>query len=199
MAVYLSAGLLALFYLIMLPVRAGAAWRTGSEMRVGITIGGLRFSAHCGIKYSVGAGLAASLTHDRSGKIRSFNLIQSAAERAAHRDQIEALSGALKYLLRHVQPWRLRADIHLSLPDASHTAFLCGALRTLLNSLSSVRPSLPLSGSVSADFHSGHTQIALCGILSCRFGHIMAAALIWCRDYLSRRIRTWISSQSKAS
>ncbi len=199
MAVYLAAGLVALFYIIMLPVRAGAAWRTGSELRVGITIGGLRFSAHGGIKYAVGAGLAASLTHDRSGKVHSFNLIQSAAERAARRNELEALSQALKYLFRHVQPWRLRADVHLSLPDASHTAFVCGALRTVLNTLHTVRPSLPLNSSISADFHSGRTQIALCGILSCRFGHIMAAALIFCRNYLTRRIHTWTGSQSKAS
>ncbi len=199
MAVYAAAGLTALFYLIMLPVRAGIAWRTGEPLRVGITIGGLRFSAHGGIKYGVGAGLIASLTHDRSGRIHSFNLLQSAAERAARRNRFEAMSRALKYLFRRVQIQQIRSSAHLSLPDASHTAFLYGMLRAAFSTLHAVRPSLPLTASVSADFHSGHTQAAFLGILSCRFGHIMAAAVIFCRDYLARRIHTWTSSQSKAS
>lgn len=188
-----------LFYLMMLPVRAGAAWRTGSELRMGITVGWLKFSARGGIKYSVGAGLAASLTHDRSGRVHTFELMQSSIDSAALKSQFSLAAPALRYLLGHVQVHRLRASVHLSLPNAAHTALLYGFLRTALNTLHAVRPSLPLSQSVSADFRSGHTQIELYGILSCRFGHIMAAALIFCRNYLSRRIHSWTSSQSKAS
>ena len=76
---------------------------------------------------------------------------------------------------------------------------LYGITDSALSVLRAVSPSLPLNARVSADFRTGRTQADLCGILSCRFGHIMAAALIWGRDYLARRLHTWISSRSKAS
>ena len=194
MLVYLAAGAVAFFYLTMLPVRAGLAWKSGKPVRVGITIGPMRFSAHGDIKYEEGTGLIASLTHDRSGKIRQLTPLRQTA------DGLSSLSGAMRYLIRHVSPWRLRAHCHLSLPDASHTAFLYGILLSGLSVLRAVKPAWPLNASVSADFRSMRTQLDFCGILSCRLGHIMAAALIWCRDYLTRRIHTWItSSRLKAS
>ena len=199
MVVYIAAGLTMLFYLTMLPVRAGIAWKNGEPLRAGITVGGFKFSAHGGIKYAAEGGLIASLTHDRSGRVHFFRLIESAAGRAARKKRLESMSGALKYLFRHVQPHQLRLSAHLSLSDASRTAVLYGILRTTANMLHAARAELPFKSSISADFHSGHTQIAFLGILSCRFGHIMAAALIFCRDDLVRRIQTWTSSQSKAS
>lgn len=199
MIVYLAASAAALFYLMALPVRAGVAWKSGKPVRMGITIGPLRFSAHGNMKYAVGTGLIASLAHDRSGKVHELSLTDRLADTAALAGSVSALSGAMKYLLRRVSPWRLRANVHLSLSDASHTAFLYGILLSGLSALRAVRPDLPLDSSVSADFRSMQTQLDLCGILSCRFGHIMAAAFIWCRDYLSRRIHTWITSnRSKA-
>ena len=200
MMVYLSAGAVAFFYLIMLPVRAGLAWRTGQPARVGITVGPFRFAAHGDIKYAAGAGLVASLTHDRSGKTRQLSLFDRMADTAALKSGLSALSGPARYLLRHVSLWKLRARCHFSLPNAAHTALIWGTLRTLLAAFHAARPSLPLTASVSADFRSMHTQLDFCGILSCRLGHIMAAALIWSRDYLTRRIQQWITnSRSKAS
>lgn len=200
MAVYLAAGAVALFYLIMLPVRAGLAWKSGQPVRVGVTIGPIRFSTHGEIKYAAGAGLIASLTHDRSGKVRQFGLLQKMADSAALASSLSALSGALQYLFRHVSPWKLRARCHLSCPNAAHTALLYGALRSGFSVLRAARPDLPLSASISADFRSMRTQLDFCGILSCRLGHIMAAALIWSRDFLTRRIQAWITnSRSKAS
>lgn len=200
MLIYLAAGAVAFFYLMMLPVRAGLAWKSGTPLRVGITVGPFRFSAHGGVKYAVGTGLSASLTHDRSGKTRELSLLNRLTDSAAIKNGLESLSGALHYLFRHVSPWKLRAHCHLSLSNAAHTAFLCGMLTGCLSLLRSARPALPLDASVSADFRSMRTHLDFCGILSCRLGHIMAAALIWSRDYLSRRIQTWItSSRSKAS
>ena len=95
---------------------------------------------------------------------------------------------------------KLRAICRLSLPNAAHTAFLYGVFLSCLSVLRALRPGLPLNASVAADFRSMHTQLDFCGILSCRLGHIMAAGLIWCRDYLTRRLHTWITnSRSKAS
>ena len=200
MLVYLAAGAAAFFYLMMLPVRAGLAWRTGQSVRVGITVGPFRFTARGDVKYAAGAGLVASLTHDLSGKTRQLSLFDRMADAAALKSSLSAFSGAAKYLLRHVSPWKLRARCHLSLPNAAHTALLWGTLRALLSSLHAAHPSLPLTASVSADFRSMHTQLDFCGILSCRLGHIMAAGLIALRDYLSGRIHTWITnSRSKAS
>ena len=200
MLIYLSAGALALFYFMMLPVRAGLAWRSGQPVRVGITIGPLRFSAHGDVKYAVGTGLVASLTHDRSGRVREVSLLNRLADSAAIKNGLTSLSSALNYLFRHVAPWKLRARCHLSLPNAAHTAFLYGLLCSGLSALRSARPALPLDASVSADFRSMKTQLDFCGILSCRLGHIMAAALIWSQNYLSRRIRIWTtSSRLKAS
>ncbi len=200
MAVYLAAGLAAFFYLTMLPVRGGLAWKSGQPVRVGITIGPFRFSAHGSMKYAVGTGLAASFTHDRSGRIHEISLLQSMADSAAIKSSLTALSGAFSYLFRHVTPWKLRAFCHISLSNAAHTALLYGILQNSLSVLRALRPSLPLNASVTADFRSMNTQLDFCGILSCRLGHIMAAGLIWCRDYLSRRIHTWITnSRSKAS
>ena len=198
--VYLAAGAVAFFYFIMLPVRAGLAWKTGQSVRVGITVGPFRFTAHGDVKYAVGTGLVASLTHDRSGKTRQLSLFDRMADTAALKSSLSAFSGAAKYLLRHVSPWKLRARCHMSLSNAAHTAFLWGLLQTSLSALHSVRPGLPLTASVSADFRSMRTQLDFCGILSCRLGHIMAAALIWSRDYLTRRIQQWITNcRSKAS
>ena len=199
MLVYLSAGAVAFFYLMMLPVRAGLAWRTGSPVRVGVTVGPFRFTAHGDVKYAVGTGLVASLTHDRSGRVHELGLLRQMADAAALKSSLSALSGAANYLFRHVSPWRLRAHGRLSLPNAAHTAFLWGTLQSALSVLRSVRPSLPLDASVAADFRSMHTQLDFCGILSCRLGHIMAAGLIALRDYLSGRIHTWTAnSRSKA-
>ena len=198
--VYLSAGVIAFFYLMMLPVRAGLAWRTGQPARVGITVGPFRFTAHGDVKYAVGTGLIASLTHDRSGKTRQLSLFDRMADTAALKSSLSALSGATRYLLRHVSLWKLRARCHFSLHSAAHTALLWGSLQTLLSLLHSLKIFLPLDASVSADFRSMHTQLDFCGILSCRLGHIMAAALIWSRDYLTRRIQQWITnSRLKAS
>ena len=200
MLVYLVTGTVALFYLMMLPVRAGLAWKTGQPVRVGMTIGPFRFSAHGSIKYAAGTGLLASLTHDKSGRTHELSLLRQMADTAALKTSLEAVSGALKYLFRHVSPWKLRAICHLSLPNAAHTAFLYGVLLSCLSVLRALRPGLPLNTSVAADFRSMHTQLDFCGILSCRLGHIMAAGLIWCRDYLSRRIHSWTTdSRSKAS
>lgn len=200
MAVYLAAALAAFFYLTMLPVRAGLAWKSGQPVRVGITVGPFKFSAHGSVKYAVGAGPAVSLTHDRSGKAHEISLFQSMADGAAIRSGLTALSGALSYLFRHITPWKLRAFCHISLSNAAHTALLYGILQNSLSVLHALRPELPMNASVTADFRSMRTQLDVCGILSCRLGHIMAAGLIWCRDYLSRRIHTWITnSRSKAS
>ena len=200
MMVYLAAGAVAFFYLIMLPVRAGLAWKTGQSARVGIPVGPVRFTAHGDVKYAVGTGLVASLTHDRSGKVRQLGLFDRMADGAALKSRLSSFSGAAKYLIRHVSPWRIRLRCHISLPDAARTALFWGLLRSALSSLHSALPSLPLTASVSADFRSMRTQLDFCGILSCRLGHIMAAALIWSRDYLTRRIQTWITdSRSKAS
>ena len=198
--VYLAAGLMALFYLIMTPVRAGAAWRTGQPVRMGVTIGPFRFTAHGEMKYVIGAGLIASMTHDTSGKQRELSLMRSSADSAALISSIAALSRPLKYLFRHVKPWRLQVHVRFAFPGADRTALMWGFSKALLSALRAARPDLPLSASVSADFRSGHTQADLCGILSCRLGHIMAAGLIWCRDYLCRRFHTWTQDNpSKAS
>lgn len=200
MLIYLTAGALAFFYLMMLPVRAGLAWKSGTPVRVGITIGPFRFSAHGDVKYAVGTGLAASFTHDRSGKVRELTLFNRLADSAAIKNGLTSLSGALSYMFRHLSPWKLRAHCHLSLSSAAHTALLYGILTGGLYALRSARPSLPLDASVSADFRSMKTHLDFCGILSCRLGHIMAAALIWSRDYLTRRIHSWITnSRLKAS
>lgn len=199
MPVYLFAGLTFLFYMMALPVRAGAAWRTGQPLRIGVTIGPFRFSAQGGMKYVVGSGLIASLTQDKSGKTRELSLLRNMADTAALSTSIASVSRALKYLYRHVRPHRLKAYVHFSLTDAAATAFLYGTVDSALSAVRAIKPGLPLNARVSADFRSGHTQADLCGILSCRFGHIMAAALIWGRDYLARRLHTWINSRSKAS
>lgn len=200
MIVYLAAAIAAFLYLAALPVRAGAAWKNGQPLRVGVTVGPFRFSAHGSMKYTVGTGLIASLTHDKSGKSHELSLMTRMADAAAFTSDLAALSRAMKYLFRHVNPHLLKVRVRLSLPDAAYTAFLSGALHTFLSAVRAVRPSLPLTASVSADFRSMQSQFDLCGILSCRFGHIMAAAAIWCRDYLSRRFNQWrTSSRSKAS
>lgn len=199
MPVYVVAGLTFLFYLMALPVRAGAAWRTGQQLRIGMTVGPFRFSAQGGMKYVVGSGLIASLTQDGSGKTRELSLLRNMADTAALSTSIASVSRALKYLYRHVRLHRMKAYVHFSFSDAAATAFLYGITDSALSVLRAVSPSLPLNARVSADFRTGRTQANLCGILSCRFGHIMAAALIWGRDYLARRLHTWISSRSKAS
>lgn len=197
MPVYLAAAAAALFYVCAVPVRAGAAWRSGGRLRVGITIGPFRFSAHGDLKYAVGSGLAASFTHDASGRVHEMSLLRDAAARST---QTAALSGALKYLFRHVRPWKLKARMHISLQDAAATAVTTGLLRSALSAVRAARPGLPLDVSITSDFRSAGMKIDLLGILSCRLGHIMAAGLIWCRDYLIRRLHTWTSSnRSKAS
>ena len=183
-----------------IPVRAGIAWKTGGRLRIGVTVGPIRFSAHGVLRYIAGTGLLASLTHDRSGRQSELSLSGRLAGVSARLSGLSSLSRAFGYLFRHTSPYRLTAHIHLSLTDAAHTASLCGILRSSLNALHAVRPALPLDASVTADFRSMQTQLDLCGILSCRLGHIMAAALIGGRDYLSGRIRSWITdNRSKAS
>ena len=200
MLIYLAAGAVSLIYLMAVPVRAGLAWKTGGQLRLGVTVGPLRFTAHGGVKYAVGAGLIASLTHDSSGRSHELNLMNRLADAASLKNDLHTLARPLKYLFRHVRPWRLRARMHLSLPDAALNASLYGVLNTAFSLLRAARPSLPLDAAVSADFRSHRTQLDLCGILSCRLGHIMAAALLWARDYLVGRIHTWTAnSRLKAS
>ena len=199
MLVYLAAALTAAVYLMCMPVRAGAAWKKGGGLKMGVTVGPFRFSARGDMKYVVGSGLVASLTHDQSGRIREISLLRGAADGAASASRPAALSRALKYLFRHIRPWKLRARIHLSLPDAAQNALLGGLLKTAFSTLRAMRPDLPLTASVTLDFRSAGVQAELLGILSCRLGHIMAAGLIWCRDYLSGRLHTWTSNRSKAS
>lgn len=200
MAVYLAASAAAFFYLMMLPVRFGALWKTGGRLKIGLTIGLIRFSAHGSIKYLPGSGFTVSLDGERSGRTREFSLTGRPPPSPAAKDGRAALSQTLKYLRRRISPRCLKAFVHLSLPDAAQTAFWCGILRSSLSAVRAARPSLPLSASVTADFRSMHTRLYLCGILSCRLGHIMAAGLIWCREYLSRRIHSWTTdSRSKAS
>ncbi len=189
MLVYWISATVFFLYLMATPVRAGIAWKSGGKLRIGFTVGPFRFSAHGDVKYTVGTGLAASLTHDRSGNVRELSLMNRMADAASLKTQLHTTSRALKYLFRHVRPWRLRALIHLSLPDAAMTAFLYGFLNSGLKAFRAIRPGLPLQTSVTTDFRSMKTQFDLCGILSCRLGHIMAAALIWLRDYLFRRIQ----------
>lgn len=198
--VYWAAGLTAFLYLLAVPVRAGAVWQSGQPLRMGVTVGGLRFTAHGSMKYAGGAGLVASMTHDRSGKTRELSLMRSLADTAALTNAVPSVSRAMKYLFRHVTPVDLRVRAHLSLPDADRTALLYGALNAVLSVLRSLRPGLPLQAAVTADFRSGHTRLYFFGILSCRLGHIMAAALLWLRDYLTGRIHTWITdNRLKAS
>lgn len=196
MAVYLAAGAAALAYLLAMPVRAGLAWRSGEAVRIGIAIGPLRFSARGGLVYLSGIGPVASLTHGRSGKKRELPLFNRSSDAAA----LSALASAGRYLLARTHPHRLRAIVRVSLSDAAQTALIYGALDTCLRTLRAVQPRLPLTASITADFYSGRTQFDLCGILSCRFGHIMVAGLIALRDYLSGRFHTWTAnSRSKAS
>lgn len=199
MPVYLAAGLTLFFYILALPVRFGAAWRSGHPLRIGLTVGPARFSAMAGVQYVAGSGLTAHLTRDGSGKTRELHFFQGMPDAAALPQSVKAVSRALRYLRRHVKPHRLRARVHLSLPDAAATAFLFGMLNSALSAVHAARPALPLSAFISADFRSGRTQADFCGILSCRLGHIMAAALIWGQDSLARRLQLWRNSRLKAS
>lgn len=200
MPVYLAAGAAAFFYLMMLPVRAGAAWKSGGPLRLGITIGPMRFTARAEIRHEANSGPIARMTGDRSGRVHTLPLLQQPPDRDALRSGLQSCSAAAKYLLRRIRPWKIRAHCRLALPNAAHTALLYGLFTSILFALRSARPSLPLEASVSADFRSLNTQLDFYGILSCRLGHIMAAALILSRDQLARRIHTWTtSSRLKAS
>jgi len=199
MAVYLAAGAMALIYLLATPVRVGIAWKTGGKARFGLSVGPFRMSAHGGLVYVPGTGLIADLKHDRSGKKRELRLSAAAFDPASFSPRLAALRSALRYLLSHAHVHRLKAVMHISLPDAARTALIYGFFDSSLRALRAVRPGLPLTASVTADFRSGRTRFDLCGILSFRLGHIMAAGLIALRDYLSGRIHTWTtSSRSKA-
>lgn len=198
--VYGIAALTALFYLMALPVRGGIAWRSGHPFRLGVTIGPFRFSSHGNMNRDANTEFTASIVHDRTGKVREFRLTSAMTAHTAFTDGLPALFHAFKYLLHHTRPWRLHARIHFSLSSADKTALLYGLTSNVFSFLRALRRDLPLTASVTADFHSGHTQADLCGILSCRLGHIIIAALIGGQEYLCRRIHTWIiNSPSKAS
>ena len=200
MAVYWAALIAALFYLAALPVRIGAAWRTGDTLRVGLTIGLFRLAGRIRIQYENGQGLTVSFWREGHERVRRFTLTDAAPRRSLIRDSFKNSENARKYLLSHLHSRRLMAHIHLSMPNAAHNALLWGLCDNLLRTLRQVRPSLPLDASVSADFHASGSQIALLGILSCRLGHIMTAGLILLRDSLCRRLHTWTTdSPSKAS
>ena len=200
MAVYWSAFITALFYLSALPVRVGAAWRTGEELRVGITIGALRFSGRVRLSYERERGLSILFRREGQERIRSFTVSTDAQRRSAFRSHWENSRQARSYLLSRLHSRRLMIHIHFSMQDAARNALLYGLFDVLLRTLRQVRPSLASEASVSADFHASGSQTAFLGILSCRLGHIMAAGLIWLRDSLSRRLHTWTTdSPSKAS
>jgi len=200
MTVYLAALAAALFYLSALPVRAGALWKNGFPLRVGVMIGPFRFSAQADLKYTEENGPIASLPQDRSRKNRQLSLLRRAAGQTSSKNRMPHSSRAVKYLFSRLQAEQIRIYLHFALSDAARSAFLYGASNALLSALRAVYPSLPLNASVSVDFGSGKTQLVFSGILSCRLGHIILAGLIWLRDFLAWRIQAWTtSSPSKAS
>ncbi len=199
MLVYLIAGATFFFYLMMLPVQAGAAWRSGHEARMGITLGPARFSAHIGFQRPADGPPLLVITQDRSGKRREIRLFQGASRPRIPAEIQEALPGAVWFLLRRIRLRRLRAHLLIASNDAAKTALLYGSAQNAFSLMRLLRPDRPWDLRASVNFTASGTQADLCGILSCRLGHIMAAAFVFGRDYLLRRIHTWKSNRSKAS
>lgn len=199
MLVYWAAGLTAFFYMMAFPVRVGAAWRSGEKLKVGLVLGPLRFSAHGGVQFMPDGRRIASFTRERSGKTRELNLSDRSLSPSALSAGLFSAFRAARYLLAHITPRRMKIFVRFSFPDAAKTALIYGAFDGALSALRAIRPTLPLNACIRADFRSDRTRADLCGIFSCRLGHIMAATLLWGCDYLARRLHSWIDSRLKAS
>ena len=200
MAVYWTAGLVALFYLMALPVRAGAAWRTHEDLRLGIMIGIFRISVRIRLNYVPAKGFILTLIRREHARIHEFNLSDMWAKRDHKPKHLIPISRGMGYLRTHIHPHHLNIYLHFSQSDAAQNAFLYGICDTILSTWHAICPALPLNASVGADFRAEGTQIDFSGILQCRLGHIITAGLIVLRDFLIRRFHTWTTSNpSKAS
>jgi hypothetical protein len=175
LTVYIAAVLVFLSYCLAIPVKFALS---------------LHISAHPGF------GAAASIFEGRyalnTAQLRSLGLKKHLPWKKAEMDfkKSAAISSAFRagrHLIKHLRLEILRAEGHISSPDAAQTALICGYVRTLEGILISCFPSGSIQIKLEPDFSSGQSDVLLSGMVSVQAGHIILAALIGAWNYITRR------------
>lgn len=173
--VYWSSAAVALLYLLMTPVRLGAAYAGAREkpLRLGVMFWAIRVQI-------------APKSRARSASVPSGI-------------PPRALLQAARTLLKGLRVERLSLDASIHLPDAAHTALACGLLSSVCRALQASCPSLRLTARVRADFSGSRSCVRAGGILSVRVGHIIRAGTLFLVYLIAGRLQSWINTRSKAS
>lgn len=173
--VYWSAAAVALFYLLMTPVRLGAAYADARErpLRLGVLFWVFR--------------LEIDLNRPRARPKKPPDVPR------------KALSKAAVLLLRGIRVERLHLEGTLHLQDAAGTALLCGALNAAFCALQAALPRLPLHVRVQPDFSAPRSRLRAGGILSVRAGHIIRAGTLFLMYLIAGRLHSWTNTRLKAS
>ncbi|MBR3504786.1 MAG: hypothetical protein IKO07_11195 [Clostridia bacterium] len=190
MPLILALPLCALAALCPLPVRTGFLKSPGAALRVGLAIGAFRRQGSLALTRAEGK-LALRLSSSNGERLIPLG-------RSKDRSAASAVGKAMRFLLRRTRAERLEARLIVNAGDAQSTVLLAALIGAALSSLRAARPGLPLRGRVRCAF-SEPGEARLMGIFSLRAGHIMLAALLFCREYCFGRLRAWINTPSKTS
>lgn len=171
MALPLVTAAVSLFYLGAIPVCFAFHWRSSTGLGYGISVFEGRFA--------------------RKQALRPRPMKPS---KPKPKPRISDVLPALKYLLKHLEFFRLGGT--LGTGDAAATALLCGSVQSVGYALEGVS-NRHIHIALIPDFYADCIQADLSGMISLRAGHIMLAALLGVYEYASGRISQWISTPSK--
>lgn len=173
--VYWAFAAMALWYLLMTPVRVGAVYASEREepFRLGVMIWAVRLD------------------------IRPERL--QLRKRQPSPLPKDALLQAARVLLKGVSVERLALDVTICLDDAAKNALVCGLLRAGVCCLESACPRLPLRARITAGFTGAATRVHAGGILSVRVGHIIRTGGSLLLHSIAGRLNSWTNTRLKAS
>lgn len=182
-----------LFSASALPVRGGLLKRTKRPLRLGIVCGFVRIQTEVCFAIQGGSpGLELRFRHHT----RFYPLTGQGQPPAL------PVKNALRFLKRRLHIDRLDISAVLSLGDAAQSVLAAAILGIAAENVRAFFPACPLHCRIKCVFSPPSAFDGL-GIVSCRLGDIMLAALFIGRDSLikrmARRHLQWTSTPSKPS
>ena len=171
-----------------MPVRAGFLKTPGAPAKLGLAAG--PFRRQWRLSLAAQDGTPALRLTSRTGE-KLLPLTRGRRTRGSR-----PLQKALRFLAKRIRAERLDAALTVDTGDARTTVLFTALLTGAFSALAAARPALPLKSRVECTFRR-QGQARLMGIFSVRGGHIMLAALVYCREYCVGRIRAWKSTPSK--
>lgn len=182
-----------LFAASALPVKAGLLKKANTPLRLGFVCGFVRTQTEVCFSLQNGApGLECRFRHHT----RFYPLTGQKNVPAL------PLKGALHFLKRRLHIDRLDIRAALSSGDAAQTVLAVALINIAAESVHAFLPACPLRCRIDCAFSRPASFDGL-GIVSCRLGDIMLAALLIGRDsltkFIARRHLQWKSTPSKPS